>query len=114
MKYLALTLPGGQNISGAGNVPQGGISGAGGSIVRTGIQLLLGAAIILALFYVIYGGIKWMTSGGDQEKLAGARQTIIFAVIGLAIAALSFTIITVLGQLANTNFLSVPNTNNFQ
>lgn len=111
MKYLALTLPGGTPITAPNGVPQGGISGAGGSIVRTGIQLLLGAAIIFALFYVIYGGIKWMTSGGDQEKLAGARQTIIFAVIGLAIAALSFTIISVLGQFTNISFLSVPNTN---
>lgn len=112
MKELALTLPGNQAITAPGGVPTGGISGAGGQIVATSIQILLLIATILALFYLISGGFKWMTSGGDQEKLAGSRQTILFAIIGLGIVALSFTFMGLLNQFFHTdiNLLSIPNT----
>ena len=98
MKYLALSI-GGTPILAPSGVPQGGLSagGTGVSIINVGIQLLFIVAAFLALAYLIYGGVKWMTSGGDQEKLAAARVTIMYAIGGLALTALSFLIINVLG-----------------
>ncbi len=104
MKELALTLPGGQTVTAPGNAPSGGLATTGKSIVMTGINILLLVAIVLALFYLIYGGFQWMTSGGDQEKITGSRQTIIYAVIGLGVTALSFLIIQVVGHV-----LGIPN-----
>lgn len=97
MKYVALGIPGitGEITPPAG-VPTGGLTGVGRSIVQTGVSLLFIVAVIFALGYILFGGFKWMTSGGDQEKLAGARQTITYAIIGLAIVALSFTVINVI------------------
>jgi hypothetical protein len=106
MKYLALTLPGDQVVQPPGGIPTGGIQTAGGNIVSVGIQLLLIAAVIFSLAFLIYGGYKWITSAGDQEKLASARLTLLYAIAGLVIAFLSFTIIKAIGDFFGINFLS--------
>ena len=38
---------------------------------------------------IIVGGIKYITSGGDSGNISGAKNTIIYAVIGLIIVALA-------------------------
>jgi len=38
---------------------------------------------------VVMGGFKYITSGGDGQKAAGAKNTLVYAVIGLVIAALA-------------------------
>ncbi len=52
-------------------------------------------AAILALAFLIWGGIKWIISGGDKAKVQAARDTIIAAVIGLILTLLSFFILSV-------------------
>jgi len=42
---------------------------------------------------LIIGGIKWVTSGGDKEKTAGAQQTLTAALVGLVIVFASWAII---------------------
>jgi lipopolysaccharide/colanic/teichoic acid biosynthesis glycosyltransferase len=42
---------------------------------------------------LIWGAIKWITSGGDKGKVDAARNTIVAAVIGLIVLLLSFVII---------------------
>ena len=54
------------------------------------IILVLG---IVAVIFIIKGGIDYMTSAGDSGKLQKAKSTIIYAVIGLVICALSFAIV---------------------
>lgn len=46
-----------------------------------------GYGIILAIvvIYIVMGGIKYLTAGGDAEKATAARQNIIYGLIGLAI-----------------------------
>lgn len=63
------------------------------------ISLLLGIAVIIALFFLIWGGIKWILSGGDKSAVEAARNTIVAAIIGLAITFLAFFILTVIGQI---------------
>lgn len=50
-------------------------------------QNLINAALVLsgvtALFFIIYAGFKYVTSGGDPKKAEGARHTITYAIIGL-------------------------------
>lgn len=66
-----------------------------GQIVGTAITILLIVAVIIALFFLVWGGIRWITSGGDKGKVEGARNTIVAAIVGLIIAFLAFFILQV-------------------
>jgi uncharacterized protein YacL len=66
-----------------------------GTVLSEVITIVLIAAAIIALFFLILGGIRWITSGGDKAKVESARNTIIASIIGLIIALLAFFIITI-------------------
>ncbi|MCL4208728.1 hypothetical protein KJZ63_03825 [Patescibacteria group bacterium] len=70
------------------------------------LQFVLVIAALLVFLYLIWGGIEWITSGGDKGKTESARNKITAAVIGLIVVAASFAIL----QLALT-FLGVGNIN---
>ncbi|MBI2633183.1 MAG: hypothetical protein HYW78_02210 [Parcubacteria group bacterium] len=48
---------------------------------------------VLALLMFIYGGILWMTSGGSQDKIKKGKQVIIWAIFGLGLVLLSYSIV---------------------
>jgi hypothetical protein len=105
---LALTIPGGNGsieVQAPSGIPTGGLNGDGGRIISWGIGIFLFAAIILALGFLVYGGITWITSGGDKTKVESARKTLIYAIVGLAIVFLSFAIIGLVGAFLGTNLL---------
>jgi len=54
-------------------------------IVSFGIRTFLLISALAMLFYLLWGGYDWITSGGDKEKLAKARSKITNAVIGMVI-----------------------------
>lgn len=66
-----------------------------GSIIGAVVTFLLIVVAIISLFYLIYGGLRWVTSGGDKGKVDEARKTVIAAIVGLVIAFLAFFIINV-------------------
>jgi len=47
---------------------------------------------------LIFGGFKWLTSGGDKGAVQAAREHIIAAIIGLVIIFLSYFILNILLQ----------------
>ena len=49
---------------------------------------------VAAVIMIIVSGFKYITSGGDTQKTAAAKQTLIGAVVGLVIIVLAQTIIT--------------------
>ncbi|MBP9853185.1 MAG: hypothetical protein QG629_891 [Patescibacteria group bacterium] len=51
------------------------------------INLLLVLLGVISVIMIIVGGIKYSASGGDSNATASAKNTIIYALIGLAIAA---------------------------
>lgn len=70
----------------------------GGQIFGPAVIFFIVIAIIICLVFLVIGGMKWASSGGDQQKVAKARQTIISALVGLVIALCTFFIVgTVLG-----------------
>jgi hypothetical protein len=77
----------------------GGDPGMLNNIILVGVQFLFLVAIILTFIYLIYGGMDWLMSRGEKEKIANAKRKITFAIIGLAIVFLSFFIIQVLEQM---------------
>lgn len=73
-------------------------------------------AILIALFFLIWGGIKWISSGGDKAGVEGARNQIIAAVIGLIIVFLAFFILNLVLGLFGLNLfnLKLPTISDFQ
>lgn len=60
------------------------------------INALLAFAGVAALFFIIYSGIKFVTSGGDAKQVEGAKKTLTYAVIGLIVILLSLFILNVI------------------
>ena len=44
---------------------------------------------IVAVIMIIWGGFKYITSGGDSSNVSSAKNTIIYAIIGLVVVALA-------------------------
>ena len=57
------------------------------------LYAVIGVAGLVAVVFVLIGGINYMTSTGDGGKLKKAKDTILYALIGLAICALAFAIV---------------------
>lgn len=48
---------------------------------------------IISVVMLIYGGLRYVISGGDSKKVTDAKNTIMYAIIGLIIAILSYAIV---------------------
>ena len=57
------------------------------------IRVIVGMLGIVAVVFIIIGGVGYMTSSGDSGKVKKAKDTILYAVIGLVICALAFVIV---------------------
>jgi len=75
------------------------------NILNKIVIILLIVSSITFFFIIIIGGIRWMTAGGDKEKIAGAKQQLTSAAIGLAITLLVFTIANLIKLLFGINLL---------
>lgn len=53
-------------------------------------SIIVGA---IAIIMIIYGGFRYITSGGDSGKVGNAKNTLIYAIIGLIIVALAQLIV---------------------
>ncbi len=58
-------------------------------IVTTIVNIFSVIVGIVAVIMIIYGGFKYITSGGDSGNITSAKNTIIYAIIGLVIVALA-------------------------
>jgi len=56
-------------------------------------NVLLFIVGILSVIMLIYGGLRYVISGGDSKKVTDAKNTIMYAIIGLIIAILSFALV---------------------
>src|SRR5689334_12571760 len=59
------------------------------NIVTTVINIFSVIVGIVAVIMIIFGGFKYITSGGDSSNITGAKNTIVYAVIGLVVVALA-------------------------
>ncbi len=92
----------GMNVTGATSV--GGVLGAV-------ITMMFIVAAIIALWFLVQGGIRWITSQGDTKNVEGARNQIIAAAVGLAVTFLAYLIINILLQFfigTSLNGISIP------
>jgi hypothetical protein len=61
---------------------------------------IIGAVAVLML---IYGGIRYTVSGGDSKNVTAAKNTILYAIVGIVVAILAYAIVNfVIGGLITT------------
>lgn len=63
------------------------------SLITTVINIFSVIVGIVAVIMIVYGGFKYITSGGDSGNITGAKNTILFAIVGLIIVALAQIIV---------------------
>ncbi|KKP87832.1 MAG: hypothetical protein UR93_C0030G0005 [Berkelbacteria bacterium GW2011_GWA2_35_9] len=68
-------------------------------IINSKILILNLYAGILASIVILYAAFQYMTSAGDESKAGQAKQTLYWAIIGVAVITLSFLIVAFIGQL---------------
>ncbi len=62
-------------------------------LVRKGINLLSVIVGVVAVVMIIVGGLRYVTSGGNDSSVTGAKNTILYAIIGLIVVALAQVIV---------------------
>ncbi|TSC75792.1 MAG: membrane protein of unknown function [Parcubacteria group bacterium Gr01-1014_31] len=58
------------------------------------IQVLFGFLGVVAVLIILYAGWRWMTSGGDPQKIDEAKRTLINAALGLLVIFMAFAIVS--------------------
>ena len=93
-------------------IPPGEESSFIAGIVRAGIQLLVIVSFILALFWTIFAGYRFITSAGDTKATGQAWTQLYWGLIGMVVVLGSFAIIKLVETFFNvpiiTNGLELP------
>ncbi len=64
-----------------------------GEMLTNVMNIVVVIGVIAVLLYLIWGGIEWITSGGDKGKTESARNKITAAIVGLIILISSWAIL---------------------
>lgn len=80
---------------------QSGVNNAGGSssktdigpLIKTIVNVLLFILGAVAVIMIVIGGLKYTLSNGDSSAVTSAKNTILYAVIGLIVALMAFAIV---------------------
>lgn len=102
--YSFLALPvfaetGIDPCSGGGTITDALCALGGDNVGRTIqgiIVFIIVIAVVIALLYLLYGGIKWITSRGDKTAVEEARNHVMAAIMGLVIVFLAIFVISVI------------------
>ncbi|MGH7240781.1 MAG: hypothetical protein ACREGB_00615 [Candidatus Saccharimonadales bacterium] len=73
------------------NLPQ---ATASSSTLQHILQIIIGTFAVVAVLMIVIAGLNIVTANGDSAKVAKARGTIIFALVGLAIAIMAEVIVS--------------------
>jgi len=88
------------------NLPIGDV----GKLLSGAIGFILVIAALAAFIFLIWGGIQWITSGGDKASVEAARSRILAAIIGLFVVFAAWALMSILGEFFGFNLtkLSFP------
>ena len=76
-------------------------------LLNLGVAIAIILAGTLSVFYIFFGGISFILSGGQEDKIKQAVHTIRYAIIGLIVTIFSVTIIKILGLVFGFDLLSL-------
>ena len=71
------------------------------NVVTNVLKAIIAILGIVAVIFIVIGGVGYMTSSGDAGKVKKAKDTILYAVIGLVICALAFAIVNFAASIIN-------------
>ncbi|NCO12482.1 MAG: hypothetical protein COZ34_03285 [Candidatus Pacebacteria bacterium CG_4_10_14_3_um_filter_34_15] len=74
-----------------------------GSLITKALDFVLILGALLVFMYLIWGGIEWITSGGDKGKTESARNKITAAIVGLIVLASAWAILLLVLGFLDTN-----------
>ncbi len=74
------------------------------------MKWLLGTIGVVAVLFIMIGGFKMITAQGNEEAVGAAKKTITWAIIGLVVAILSFSMIAIVENLLQSNIKQVEPT----
>ncbi len=75
--------------------------GGQGGIFRTITNVLLFLIGAISVIMLIIGGIRYVVSGGDSTAVANAKNTILYAIVGVVVAILAYAVVNfVIGSFA--------------
>lgn len=78
-----------------------------GPLIKTLIDWLLAFSGAVAVFLILFSGIKFITSGADPKQVDSARKTLTYAVLGLVIILSSFMIINFIADTTGANCIKL-------
>ena len=72
------------------------------ALVKQFVNIFLFAVGALSVIMLIWGGIRYTTSAGDSNKVQAAKNTVLYAIVGLVVAILAYAIVNmVIGKIAS-------------
>lgn len=74
------------------NTPSNLVNGDS-SIIKRAINIMLFAVGVLSVVMLIFGGFRYVISGGKKESVTNAKNTILYAIVGLLVAVFAYAII---------------------
>jgi hypothetical protein len=66
-----------------------------GGVIQVVVNTIIFIGLALALIFLIYGGVKWIMSGGDKAQTETAKNAVTSALIGLAVVLGAYILINV-------------------
>ncbi len=78
-------------------------------LINKGIALVILAAGFLSIVFMLWGGIRFIISGGKEDKVKSAVHSIRYALIGLIVTILSITVINLIGRVFNLQLVNYLN-----
>ena len=80
-------------VQGGVNAVDPGGSGDFENLITTIVNILLFLIGLLSVIMIIYGGFRFVTSGGSAESVKAAKNTILYAIVGLVVAIMAFAVV---------------------
>lgn len=91
--YAALADPASEINKGVKQAGGGNAGGDLGDYVKLIVNMLLFLLGAVAVVMIVIGGIRYTTSNGDSSAITGAKNTILYSVVGLIVAIMAYAIV---------------------
>jgi hypothetical protein len=84
-------------------------------IIGAAITFIFVIAVVIALFFLAWGAVRWILSGGDKAAVEAARGQIVASVVGLVILFFAFLVFNIVlfffdVDIGNLNIPKIPTT----
>jgi TRAP-type C4-dicarboxylate transport system permease small subunit len=91
-----------QNIFAQSNQPPAQLSELE-DVIENFLSAIMGFVAIVLFIFIVWGGFKYITSGGNPDAAAEGRKTITYAVIGVIVIAASYLILVLIKEITGAN-----------